>query len=146
MSPSQPRDQKVHLRTVVPGPKSQALRARESEHLAPGVQSYAVTAGVAVDHARGSAITDVDGNVLLDFIGGIAVGALGHSHPKFVAALHEQLDKATVGSLTSEARVELTERLAAHAPSTASSSTRAARRPSRARCGSPSRTPASTSS
>lgn len=113
------RDQKVHLRTIVPGPKSQALRAREDAHLAPGLQGYAVMSGLAIDHADGSAVTDVDGNVLLDFIGGIGVGALGHSHPAIVRALVEQSTKVAVGSFTSNARVELVERLASHAPTPA---------------------------
>jgi 4-aminobutyrate aminotransferase / (S)-3-amino-2-methylpropionate transaminase / 5-aminovalerate transaminase len=117
MNPSQPKNQRVHLKTLVPGPRSQELRAREDRNLAPGVQNYALTSGIAVDHARGSAITDVDGNTVLDFLGGIAVAALGHSHPVYTRALTKQLEKVTVGSLTSEARVELTERLASHAPS-----------------------------
>ena len=117
MNESQPKNQRVHLKTLVPGPRSAELRAREDKHLAPGVQNYALTAGIVIDHAEGSAITDVDGNTVLDFIGGIAVNALGHSHPVYTAALGAQLAKATVGSLTSEARVELVERLAAHAPS-----------------------------
>jgi 4-aminobutyrate aminotransferase-like enzyme len=116
MTTSQPKNQRVHLKTVVPGPKSRALRAREDAHIAPGLQSYAVTSGVAVDRARGSAVTDVDGNVLLDFIGGIGVNAFGHSHPAIGAAIHAQVDRASVGSLTSEARVDLVERLAEHEP------------------------------
>jgi 4-aminobutyrate aminotransferase-like enzyme len=113
---SQPENQRVHLRTVVPGPKSRALRAREDEHIAPGLQSYAVTSGIVVDHARGSAITDVDGNTVLDFVGGIGVNALGHSHPAIVSAITAQVERAAVGSLTSLARVELVERLAEHEP------------------------------
>ena len=116
MSISQPTDQRVHLQTAIPGPQSQALRAREDAHIAPGLQSYAVTSGVVVDHARGSAVTDVDGNVLLDFIGGIGVNAFGHSHPAIVSAIQTQAERASVGSLTSMARVELVERLAQHAP------------------------------
>ena len=116
MSTSQPKDQKVHLKTFVPGPKSVALRAREDAHIAPGLQSYAVTSGVAIDHARGSAVTDVDGNVLLDFIGGIGVNSFGHSHPAIVSAIQSQVARAAVGSLTSEARVDLVERLATHEP------------------------------
>ena len=113
---SQPKDQNRELKTAVPGPRSTALRAREEAHLAPGAQGYAIMAGVAIDHARGSTVTDVDGNTYLDFIGGIGVGALGHSHPVMVAALKDQVEKTSVGSFTSEARVELLERLAAHAP------------------------------
>ena len=111
-----PRDQRVHLRTVVPGPRSVALRRREDAHVAPGLQGYAVMAGIAIDRAVGSAITDVDGNTFLDFIGGIGVGSLGHSHPAVVGAIRTQAERAAVGSLTSEARVDLLERLATHPP------------------------------
>lgn len=100
----------------VPGPKSRALRAREDELLAPGLQGYAVRAGIAVERAEGSAITDVDGNEYVDFIGGIGVNALGHAHPKVVRAIQEQVAKVSVGSFTSEARVELASRVAARAP------------------------------
>jgi 4-aminobutyrate aminotransferase-like enzyme len=116
MSSVTPKDQKVHLPVAVPGPKSRALRAREDAHLAPGLQGYAIMAGIAVDHAEGSAVTDVDGNTYLDFIGGIGVNALGHAHPAVTAALQAQAARASVGSFTSEARVDLVERLASHEP------------------------------
>ena len=116
MNQTQPKNQKADIRTEVPGPGSRALRAREDAHAAPGLQGYAVMAGIAIEEARGSAVTDVDGNTYLDFIGGINVNALGHSHPGFVAAVQEQVAKASVGSFTSRARVELGERLAAAPP------------------------------
>jgi 4-aminobutyrate aminotransferase/(S)-3-amino-2-methylpropionate transaminase len=53
---------------------------------------------------------------LLDFIGGIGVNAFGHAHPKIVAAIRAQVERASVGSFTSRPRVELLERLARHAP------------------------------
>jgi 4-aminobutyrate aminotransferase/(S)-3-amino-2-methylpropionate transaminase len=112
----QPKNQKAALRTAVPGPQSAALRAREDAHAAPGLQSYAVMAGIVVDKAQGSAVTDVDGNTFLDFIGGINVNALGHSHPSYVKAVQEQVEKVSVGSFTSRARVELSERVAAQPP------------------------------
>src|SRR6202050_3887272 len=114
--PSHPLNQKVRLTTAVPGPKRRALRAREDAHIAPGLQGYAVQAGIAVESAVGSAVTDVDGNTLLDIIGGIGVNALGHSHPKMVRALGDQVVHASVGSFTPGVRVELVERLASHAP------------------------------
>jgi 4-aminobutyrate aminotransferase-like enzyme len=112
----QPSNQNVKLVTAIPGPNSAALREREDAHLAPGAQGYALMAGVVVDTASGTAVTDVDGNTFLDFIGGIAVGALGHSHPTWVDAIQKQAAKAAVGSLTSEARVDLFERFAKHRP------------------------------
>jgi 4-aminobutyrate aminotransferase-like enzyme len=84
--------------------------------MAPGLQGYAVSAGIVVEEGRGSAVTDVDGNTYLDFIGGINVAALGHSHPTYVEAIKTQAEKIAVGSFTSRARVELTERLAAKPP------------------------------
>lgn len=103
--------------TEIPGPKSRELRAREDAHVAPGLQGYAVMSGIAVDHARGSIVTDVDGNTFVDLIGGIGVGALGHGHPAVVAAIAEQVQRASVGSFTSRARVELAEHVASRAPS-----------------------------
>jgi 4-aminobutyrate aminotransferase / (S)-3-amino-2-methylpropionate transaminase / 5-aminovalerate transaminase len=119
MNPTQPKNQQAKIHTEVPGPKSKALRAREDAHIAPGLQGYALMAGIAVAEAKGSTITDVDGNVFLDIIGGIAVNALGHSHPVYVKALQDQVARASVGALTSEARAQLGERLAARTPSKA---------------------------
>jgi 4-aminobutyrate aminotransferase-like enzyme len=116
MNPTQPKDQRAAIKTEIPGPQSRALRAREDAHMAPGLQGYAVMAGVVVEEGAGSAVTDVDGNTYLDFIGGINVNALGHSHPTFVRAVQEQAAKVSVGSFTSRARVELAERLAAAPP------------------------------
>jgi len=73
-------------------------------------------AGIAVDHAEGSTITDVDGNILLDIIGGIGVNGLGHSHPKWIKAIQDQLFQASIGSFTSKPRVQLLERLSENAP------------------------------
>jgi 4-aminobutyrate aminotransferase/(S)-3-amino-2-methylpropionate transaminase len=119
MNPSQPKNQKSTIKTEVPGPQSRALRAREDAHIAPGLQGYALLAGIAVAEAKGSAITDVDGNTFLDLIGGIAVNALGHSHPVYVKALQDQVARVSVGALTTEARALLGERLAARTPSKA---------------------------
>lgn len=114
--PTHPPDQKPKLNTKVPGPKSLALRFEEDLVAAPGLQGYATSSGVVASHAVGSLITDVDGNAHLDFIGGIGVNALGHSHPGYVAAVQEQVAKISVGSLTSAPRVELANRLASHTP------------------------------
>jgi 4-aminobutyrate aminotransferase-like enzyme len=117
INPTQPKNQQVSLKTELPGPRSIALRAREDQLAAPGLQSYAVRSGIAVTDAAGSAVTDADGNVFLDFIGGINVNALGHSHPHHVAAVKDQVARASVGSFTSPARVELLERVQEMAPS-----------------------------
>ncbi len=115
-NPSQPKNQKASLKTEVPGPKSKEFRAREEKYLAPGLQGFALMAGITVEKAEGSTVTDVDGNTFIDIIGGIGVNGLGHSHPKWVAAVKTQADHASVGSFTSKARVELFEKVASNPP------------------------------
>jgi 4-aminobutyrate aminotransferase len=45
-----------------------------------------------MDHGKGSEIWDVDGNRFIDFASGIAVCSTGHSHPKVVEAIKNQVD------------------------------------------------------
>src|SRR3954466_13000590 len=105
-----------HLQTEIPGPKSRALVQREQAHLAPGLQGFALSSGIAVERAQGSVIEDVDGNRFVDLIGGIGVNSLGHCHPGWTKAMHAQLDKATVGSFTSAPRAELINEVAKVTP------------------------------
>jgi 4-aminobutyrate aminotransferase-like enzyme len=107
---------KVRIKTAIPGPRSKEVVAREQRHLAPGLQAFALWAGVAMESGSGSYLTDVDGNTYVDLIGGIGVNALGHCHPKYVNAIREQATKLTVGSLTSEPRAELVNEVAQLAP------------------------------
>ena len=48
---------------------------------------------VAFSKGEGMKLYSTDGDVYYDFLGGIAVNALGHSHLKFIKALKDQLDK-----------------------------------------------------
>ncbi|MEI8346450.1 MAG: aminotransferase class III-fold pyridoxal phosphate-dependent enzyme, partial [Pseudomonadota bacterium] len=114
---NQPTNQKAKIVTSsIPGPKCQELRQKEDKILAPGLQGFALMAGIVVEKAQGSTVTDVDGNTFLDVIGGIGVNGLGHSHPKFIQAIQRQVEKASVGSFTSPARVELFEKIYEHRP------------------------------
>ncbi len=102
----------AQIRTPLPGPKSQALLAREKPLLAPGVQSISSLAGLAMDGGEGAVLHDVDGNRFIDFAAGICVASLGHGHPALSEALGKQAAKLTSGSFATEARVELLERIA----------------------------------
>src|SRR5260370_32754027 len=99
-----PGPQNADQHRAVPGPKSKAIFDREAEAMAPGLQSIALYSQIAVDHARGCTITDVDGKEYLDFIAGIGVGSLGHCHPHYVKRIKEQLERVTFGSFTTETR------------------------------------------
>lgn len=68
--------------TAVPGPRSEALRARH------GAWQDARTVHLYQDARRslGNYLVDVDGNVLLDVYGHIACLPLGYNHPALVSA------------------------------------------------------------
>ncbi|MBU0534285.1 MAG: aspartate aminotransferase family protein [Candidatus Omnitrophica bacterium] len=48
---------------------------------------------IAFSHGKGCKIWDVEGKEYIDFLSGIAVSGLGHSHPKLVEAIKEQAEK-----------------------------------------------------
>ena len=58
----------VDLRTELPGPKSRAIMERKERVVA---EAKTVLAPFVIDHAHGCVVTDVDGNTLLDWSGGI---------------------------------------------------------------------------
>ena len=69
---------------------------------------------IAVDHAKGSELWDVSGRRYVDFAGGIGVMNVGHAHPLVMAAVEEQLRKATHTSfqvVQYESYLRLAERL-----------------------------------
>jgi len=88
------------------GPRSQEIVALEQRHMAPGLQSFALYAGLAMARGEGSRLFDADGNSYIDFIAGIAIGSVGHCHPHYVRALQEQAAKLTFGSFTTEIRAK----------------------------------------
>ena len=48
---------------------------------------------VAFARGEGIKLISTEGDVYYDFLGGIAVNALGHNHPLLIDALKKQLDK-----------------------------------------------------
>lgn len=80
----------IRLVTEIPGPRSRALVARRE---AASPRGAAKLTPIAVASARGAAVTDVDGNTLLDFAGGIGALAVGHCPPEVVTALQRQAEQ-----------------------------------------------------
>lgn len=100
----------------IPGPESGKLVEEEQQWLAPGIQRLATLAGVAMRSGQGVFLEDEDGNSFLDFMAGVCVASLGHSHPRWVSAISHQASQLAIGSFTSEARLNLLKLLASLLP------------------------------
>jgi len=80
----------IKLNTPIPGPKSQALLQRRAAAVSSALYQ---SVPIAVAQASGSLIEDVDGNTLIDLIGGIGALAVGHARPQVVEAVKSQAEK-----------------------------------------------------
>lgn len=69
------------------------LRALAEPNLTPVLGRYFERSW---SHGIGHRLFDTDGKSYLDFANGIAVSALGHSHPAVTKAIHEQVDRLIV--------------------------------------------------
>lgn len=98
------------------GPKSKALFDEEQQFIAPGLQTIALYAQIAVVSGRGAVLQDADGNKYLDLVAGIGVASLGYGHPDWAKAVGEQAAKTAVGSFTSAHRLNFLKTLATVTP------------------------------
>jgi acetylornithine/succinyldiaminopimelate/putrescine aminotransferase len=62
------------------------ILARDEEYLLPVYARYPVV----MERGEGCRLVDVDGNQYLDMMGGLGVNALGHAHPRMLAAMTAQ--------------------------------------------------------
>ncbi len=73
---------RAHVETAIPGPRSEALRARHGKYQDARTIHVYQNAQASV----GNYLVDVDGNVLLDLYGHIACLPLGYNHPALLQA------------------------------------------------------------
>jgi 4-aminobutyrate aminotransferase-like enzyme len=108
------------VRVEPPGPRSRALCRRLAAVEAPGINT--VPGGeptIVWRAARGANVVDADGNRYLDLTSGFGAAAVGHRHPRVVAAVRAQTRRLLHGLGDVHAhplRPRLAERLAARAP------------------------------
>jgi 4-aminobutyrate aminotransferase/(S)-3-amino-2-methylpropionate transaminase len=77
----------INLVTSVPGPRSEEMLARKKQAVAAPIS---VQSPIVIDSARGTVVTDIDGNSFLDLAGGIGCLTVGHAHPRVVEAVQRQ--------------------------------------------------------
>ena len=97
-------------------PTSDDLYQQEQAIISPGLQEVAQLSRLVIRKGSGRYLEDMEGRTYLDFMAGVAVSSLGHSHPAYIAAIKDQLEKVTVGSFTSESRVALLKTIASLTP------------------------------
>ncbi|WP_301859705.1 aspartate aminotransferase family protein [uncultured Megasphaera sp.] len=101
---------------TVPGPKAAELIKQRDEETPAAIHcGYPCV----MDEAQGAMIKDVDGNLFLDWVGGVGVLNVGHSHPEVVAAVKAQADKYMHGMfniVTHEGYVKLAAELNKRVP------------------------------
>jgi len=104
-----PQHPQVH--TPLPGPKAKAILERDNSILST---SYVRPYPFVPEAGEGVWIRDVDGNIFLDMMAGIAVNTTGYAHPRVVDAVHKQASRFShvcFSDFSSEPQVSLAERL-----------------------------------
>ena len=80
----------VRIKTPIPGPRSIELSQLRALNVAQG---HGSVCGIFIARAEGANLVDVDGNIFIDYAGGIGTINVGHSHPKVLAAMKDQIDQ-----------------------------------------------------
>jgi len=101
----------IDMVTELPGPRSAEILDRKSRVVCDPLDLHVPA---VIDHGAGARVTDVDGNTMLDFSGGLGCQLVGYSHPKVVRAVQEQAERVShtdFSVMPYEPYVELAERL-----------------------------------
>lgn len=101
--------------TQVPGPRVAALMAESAKY-------EAFTRGgadfpVILEHGKGSTAKDADGNLYIDMAAGVAVNAVGRSHPRVLEAIRRQSQSIMhTTDITNPKRIELAKKVSGIMP------------------------------
>lgn len=76
--------------TEIPGPKSRELWKLHEKYI---TRSLGMDNEIFVEEAQGALLRDVDGNVYIDFAGGIGTINAGHCPPSVVEAVQKQVER-----------------------------------------------------
>lgn len=102
--------------STLPGPKAAEIIKNRAIHTPAAI---ACVYPCVMKEAQGAMIEDVDGNLFLDWVGGVGVLNVGHAHPEVVEAVKAQSEKYFHGMfniVTHEGYVNLAAKLNARVP------------------------------
>lgn len=101
---------------TLPGPKAQAIIEKRKKFVPAAIHC---TYPVVIERGEGAMIEDVDGNRLLDWVGGVDVLNIGYSYPEVIEAVKAQSERYFHGManiVTHEGYVNLAQKLSSIAP------------------------------
>lgn len=99
------------ITSTLPAAKAQAIIDRRHKAIPNAIGCMYP---VVIERGEGAMIEDVDGNIFLDWIGGVGVLNIGYSHPEVIEAVKAQAEKYFHGMfniVTHEGYVALAEKL-----------------------------------
>jgi 4-aminobutyrate aminotransferase-like enzyme len=103
-------------RSIITADSTRELIDLEKLRRLPGAQFMSDLADIVIDRAANAEVWDRDGNRYVDFFTGVGICNIGHSHPRFIEQVSEQLHKCIVGTFFTEVRARYYELLAAQLP------------------------------
>jgi len=100
------------IKVKPPGPRSRAMHKRASK-IMKGYSGQVRLFPVAWERGHGVTLTDVDGNLYIDFSSGIYVTGLGHCHPKVTEAVQKYAGQLmNCHDFTTPVKMQMLEKLA----------------------------------
>jgi 4-aminobutyrate aminotransferase len=103
------------IKTPVPGPKVLKLMKESAKWEA--MTRGGGDAPIIMEAGKGSTVKDTDGNLFIDMAAGVAVNAVGRSHPKILEAIQNQIGIIMhTTDITNPRRIELAKRVSGVMP------------------------------
>ncbi|MFH1154318.1 MAG: aspartate aminotransferase family protein [Pseudomonadota bacterium] len=84
------KDSLPKLITELPGPLSRKVIDKRAQAIPSAI---ACSAPYAIDKAEGCMVQDLDGNIIMDWVGGIGVLNIGHGNPEVIEAVEKQIKR-----------------------------------------------------
>lgn len=96
---------------TLPGPNAKVIMDRRLKAIPDAIRSVYP---LVIKRGEGAMLEDVDGNIFLDWVGGVGVLNVGYSQPELIEAVKTQSDKyfhAMMNIVTHEPYIQLAEKL-----------------------------------
>ena len=99
------------INTPLPGPKAKEILERRAAAIPTAIKSIYPC---VISRGEGAMLEDVDGNLFLDWVGGVGVLNVGYSHPELIEAVTAQAQNyfhAMMNIVTHEGYIALAEKM-----------------------------------